>query len=193
MKFDYTDIVGIRFDRLLVVSINRIENTDYKYRKKKKTVYYNCECLCGRKKVLIRSSILRRFSHACGCIYKEKKVSLIKEQIKLGNHPLYAYLYNDNKNQAKYTNKEFTLTFEEHKSIVSQECHYCNEPWSNSVNKKGYEKYGGLQCNGIDRKDSSKGYTLENSLPCCKICNRAKNNMKYEDFLQYLKRFGCVG
>ena len=36
--------------------------------------------------------------------------------------------------------------------------------------------------NGIDRLDSSLGYTKDNIVTCCKICNYAKNKMKFEDF-----------
>lgn len=41
--------------------------------------------------------------------------------------------------------------------------------------------------NGIDRKNSSEGYTLGNSLPCCRVCNRAKSDMDYEEFKQWIK------
>jgi hypothetical protein len=40
---------------------------------------------------------------------------------------------------------------------------------------------------GIDRLDSSKGYTKENSAPCCAVCNRAKMDMSEEEFLQWIK------
>ena len=40
--------------------------------------------------------------------------------------------------------------------------------------------------NGIDRKNSNLGYSLENIVPCCFICNRGKSNMNYEDWKNYL-------
>ena len=45
-----------------------------------------------------------------------------------------------------------------------------------------------LKCNGIDRIDSSKGYTVENSVPCCKYCNTAKNTMSVDEFLKWIGR-----
>jgi len=42
-------------------------------------------------------------------------------------------------------------------------CHYCHGPLSKS---------GG----GLDRKNSALGYSWENSVPCCKICNLVKGN-----------------
>jgi len=29
---------------------------------------------------------------------------------------------------------------------------------------------------GLDRIDNSKGHTLENTLPCCELCNRVRGN-----------------
>ena len=45
-----------------------------------------------------------------------------------------------------------------------------------------------LKCNGIDRVDSSKGYTKENSVTCCKHCNTAKNIMSDISFYKWIKR-----
>ena len=45
-----------------------------------------------------------------------------------------------------------------------------------------------LKCNGIDRIDSSQGYTNENSVPCCTFCNFAKHTMGKDDFLAWVKR-----
>jgi hypothetical protein len=41
---------------------------------------------------------------------------------------------------------------------------------------------------GIDRKDNTKGYVLENSLPCCYLCNRAKGDKPYEEFILWVVR-----
>ena len=41
---------------------------------------------------------------------------------------------------------------------------------------------------GIDRKDSSKGYTLENCVSCCDICNRMKMQMSENTFLNRIEQ-----
>ncbi|UCF84267.1 MAG: hypothetical protein JSV50_01135, partial [Desulfobacteraceae bacterium] len=38
-------------------------------------------------------------------------------------------------------------------------------------------------CNGIDSKDSDKGYTKLTTVPCCEICNRMKRDWKAVDFV----------
>jgi hypothetical protein len=40
--------------------------------------------------------------------------------------------------------------------------------------------------NGIDRIDNRLGYERANSIPCCSICNFAKNSMSYEDFIKWI-------
>jgi hypothetical protein len=45
-----------------------------------------------------------------------------------------------------------------------------------------------LKCNGIDRIDSKKGYTKENSASCCKYCNIAKHTMMEDEFFKWVKR-----
>lgn len=44
--------------------------------------------------------------------------------------------------------------------------------------------------NGIDRIDNAKGYTIENSVTCCKRCNFAKRNMSYDEFISWGKKLG---
>ena len=44
-----------------------------------------------------------------------------------------------------------------------------------------------LKINGLDRVDSSKGYTIDNVVPCCAICNTAKNKMTQKEFKEWIK------
>ena len=75
----------------------------------------------------------------------------------------------------KYRAKHFSgtpLTLEEFASLMSKSCVYCGEG-------------GNL---GIDRIENSKGYTKENSAPCCKMCNYMKKNYTLQDFLAHVKK-----
>jgi len=42
--------------------------------------------------------------------------------------------------------------------------------------------------NGLDRADNSKGYELDNVVPCCGRCNRAKNAYNRDDFLLWIEK-----
>ena len=63
----------------------------------------------------------------------------------------------------------FNLTYDNFALLVSSPCYYCGK----------LQEY----CNGIDRVDNSKGYTIRNSVSCCKYCNRMKSDMLYSNFI----------
>lgn len=65
-------------------------------------------------------------------------------------------------NRAKRQNKEFSISFNDYEHLMDKPCYYCNT----SLNGE----YGV----GLDRIDNSKGYSLENVLPCCGNCNKIK-------------------
>ena len=99
--------------------------------------------------------------------------------------------YSDYKSRAKYKKWDFSLSKEEFKYLIFSNCHYCNqEPNKCKLDRvKGKrEREESFLSNGIDRIDSDKGYVLENCLPCCEDCNKAKRNLSYEQFLDLVKR-----
>lgn len=63
-------------------------------------------------------------------------------------------------------------------AIVSQPCHYCDTVGNPFV--------------GIDRKNNEPYYRVENSLPCCKRCNKAKCDDSYSDFMMYLEQIAVA-
>jgi hypothetical protein len=66
----------------------------------------------------------------------------------------------------------WALTFEVFQDLIVQPCTYCG----------GALPVAG---SGIDRVDSSLGYTVENVTPCCGECNRVKSDvLTYEEMLQ---------
>lgn len=71
--------------------------------------------------------------------------------------------YSNAKSLAKKRNISFDLSLEEYIKLIEENCFYCN----------GYFGKVETQC-GLDRKDNSKGYSVDNCVSCCTICNRAK-------------------
>jgi hypothetical protein len=80
--------------------------------------------------------------------------------------------------------KEFQHSNEFFYGITQMNCHYCGVEPRRTRKQRKYS----YTFNGIDRIDSNIGYELGNMVPCCTICNYAKNNVIYEDFLNYLSR-----
>lgn len=80
----------------------------------------------------------------------------------------------------------FLLTFEQFKDLVCRRCFYCGaEP---EVNSYSDESKVPVRITGIDRRDSSLGYVLENCIPCCGTCNLAKLDTSESDFICWIKR-----
>lgn len=74
----------------------------------------------------------------------------------------------------------FTLTYGQVYAMMMAPCVYCGTVGSNHCKDFRY--------NGIDRVDSAKGYTPENTVPCCGVCNRMKNARDVDDFLGWARR-----
>lgn len=84
--------------------------------------------------------------------------------------------YDSYKSRCKSRKIKFKLSFYYFDLLVKKECHYCKYKSDSKIN-------------GIDRVDPKNGYTKINCVPCCWTCNRAKSNMSYKDFQEYIARF----
>ena len=82
----------------------------------------------------------------------------------------------------------FELTKEDFHSIVTKPCVYCGKLPEVRVFRKGRTGECSASVNGIDRVDSSKGYTLDNVVPCCTRCNQMKLNYETSDFLEHISK-----
>jgi len=69
----------------------------------------------------------------------------------------------------------FELTIEQFTSIIAKECFYCNHHVKD-------------EANGIDRVDNTKGYVVDNCVPCCEMCNRIKLHFELDFFLEHIKQ-----
>lgn len=81
--------------------------------------------------------------------------------------------YNLYKKGAKARGLEFKIDKENFYTLTQQPCVYCGE----------LNEY-----NGLDRIDSSIGYTIENVVPCCSICNKMKLDHSKEFFFEHIKK-----
>jgi len=95
------------------------------------------------------------------------------------------------KSDAAAMKREFDIPLETFAQLCHQPCHYCGRKNKNSLSIKSRGKLGGyvvkdFRYNGLDRVDNSIGYTEENVVPCCAVCNRAKNSMSYDEFVEFL-------
>lgn len=79
----------------------------------------------------------------------------------------------DYRSPARLKGRVFELSQEQFNDLVMAPCKYCGD--------KDFPL-------GVDRVDNSKGYTLDNCVPCCGMCNKAKSNKPLEYFLAWVSR-----
>ena len=72
--------------------------------------------------------------------------------------------FNVSKRKALSDKKEWTITLEEFGKLRDKPCYYCGGKLPETSR-------------GLDRVDNSKGYTLDNVLPCCGGCNTLRSDV----------------
>jgi len=109
-------------------------------------------------------------------IYREnnpKKVQAYIDKFNKSNVNKYKRLRQSSRSRGI----ELTISFEDFSRMIHKaKCIYCDSP---------------VECtagSGLDRMESSAGYTFENVVPCCKSCNTHKwNDWTYEEMKVAMK------
>lgn len=146
-------------------------------------------CSCGTERYVLYKNYAQGKSLSCGC-YRLELARNTRGNNRLPpgesarNQLLLIY-----KRGAAKKGRVFELSREQFLQLTSSNCHYCGHPPHQILNRSKYtgKGNGAYIYNGIDRKDSAVGYTQENSLPCCRMCNYAKSDMCYDDYIRWME------
>lgn len=79
--------------------------------------------------------------------------------------------FHNYKKRAKRDNINFEIVEKDCIPFYNTKCYYCG---------------GNIKGLGIDRLDNTKGYIIENIVPCCKQCNYMKYVMNKDEFIQHI-------
>lgn len=173
----YIDLTGKTFNRLTVISVaGKTDSGNYKW---------ECRCDCGVVKIVSSDHLTRKKQsvQSCGC-YRDDQIR--KKCSPDPNETAFRLLIGVYKKRARKKGIEFSLSDKEFKDITSSDCVYCGEVPAMTIENKPKT---GLYCyNSIDRDDHKKGYSSDNSIPCCKICNYMKWTLTKDEFLLQVKR-----
>jgi hypothetical protein len=176
------DLTGRRFGKLLVTQRGENKKTDVRSYTRWKTV-----CDCGTEKVVGTANLMRGYSRSCGCGQNRTPpvgYGGCKRPLPPGIASRNA-VYKVYVRKAKARNYCWEISNETFDRLVAGDCHYCEAPPSNSIQ---LGKTSRFIYNGIDRVDNTQGYVETNVVSCCKYCNRAKSDMTYTEFLNYVRR-----
>jgi len=116
----------------------------------------------------------------------EKQLNKIprKYRTKPANKRVADYCYSQYRFSAKRKNLKWDLDRDDVERLVLANCHYCGAaPCAHKVHGKHVKIF---RFNGIDRLCNWIGYTYHNCVPCCAICNFAKNDMTYDEFMAWI-------
>lgn len=165
---------GTKIFRLTVV---KFSHQDKRWRR-----FYVWKCECGKEVTLQVSAVTTGNTKSCGCYGIEaRKNKRISE-----HHSEITAIILGYKRHGERRGFKFLLSREFVSTLVLKDCEYCGSPPSNFMKTKN--SIVGLPFNGIDRVDSSKDYTEDNVVPCCKICNNAKSDYTKEEFFSWINR-----
>ena len=165
---------GTRFGRLAIISQHHQDN---KWRR-----YYQCKCDCGATPIVHGSAMVSGNTQSCGCLSAEKAR---QRGLPMGEAAMRQVIAGY-RQKAKKSGRKFAISKEAAIQLLTSDCFYCGAVPANV--KKSPHQTGDFKYNGIDRIDSRLGYVVGNVVPCCRICNIAKNTMNQEAFISWIKR-----
>ena len=166
------DLVGKKINHLTVLSK---ETTIGRTR-------FKCHCDCGNVTIVDGPKLNSGVIKGCGCqTGKQPKPTLRKGLGESTRNALF-WQYRDN---ARKKSIPFELTNGQMEKMFKSVCFYCGREPYRTLKKPNC--YGHYVCNGIDRKDNSKGYTKSNCVSCCLECNFMKNTYHIDEFLKLIR------
>ena len=162
------DLLGKQFDAVKVIKYNGLIKHG-----NNNVASWLCEDINGFKKVMTTSSLNMRKNTNAIHKYTAEESAIMNVYVKY-------------KSSAKTAKRIFALSFNEFRSLISKRCYYCNSEPTNNSRSNGLTSII-VKYNGLDRVDSSKGYTLDNIVPCCGDCNTMKLDMTTDEFFNKIK------
>lgn len=169
------NLEGKRFGRLTAVSpTEKRESTG--------CVKWLCKCDCGRETIVSVNALNMGNTKSCGCLHID---TIRRLNLKEKGVAAMTQVYNSYKGGARARELPFLLSKDYFSLLTKRVCFYCGAPPKNLCNPKGAN--GSYTYTGIDRVDNTKGYLPENVVPCCDLCNTAKNQLNQIEFLRLVK------
>jgi len=144
-------------------------NTLKRFNKKVSHRYYRAKCIIDgcNNETITQHSKLKKVSGKCiSCSAKKRPYEWAFSKLKTRNK--------NPKFKGSYISYEDTLIL-----MLNTHCEYCGA----FLNRKPHKEKDTQSPLLIDRRDSSKGYTLNNCASACWKCNEMKRNFySYEEF-----------
>lgn len=155
-----------------VINQNRRKIFSVIYHNENDVDFYCINC----KKFINRKYLKTRYGHFCSeCTSKKMREEVLNNLEYIKSYQKGTkFVYSQLKYQANKRGYSFEIDYEYYlKNLANAKCVYCG-----SDNTKHW----------IDREKNEIGYTVENSVPCCELCNKSKMNRTKESFIEHCKK-----
>lgn len=161
-----------------------------------KNPLYEGTCSCGALVYVLGSALSAKgpkSTRSCGCAQRESAR-------RPPGQVAYTQLYLRYIKNADERGHRFQLTREQFKFLVAQACTYCGTPPAPynpyirrdgtlmPLRSAGVVARAWVNVNGIDRRDNDVGYTLDNCVPCCGLCNYGKLDYTAQEYIDHCYR-----
>ena len=141
------------------------------------------KCDCGGEIKTTLFNVRRADTKSCGCARRGKPAN---NRLPAGEAS-FNVLYNHYQRAAKVRGICWRLPKDSFRKLTLLPCHYCGLV-RGAEYRAGNGVNGGYRYTGIDRVNNAKGYSPNNVVPCCIICNRAKHTLSLQEFKQWIVR-----
>lgn len=165
---------GQRFGRL--TAVRSVETSP----EKRGTIRWLCKCDCGNEVIAAGADLVRGHTKSCGCLKNAPREGYAAGDA-AWNKAFRTYRRN-----ARTRDLSWDLSMADFKRLALLDCFYCGA--GPSMTMKGSPGSGDCVYNGLDRIDNTLGYALGNVVTACKVCNHAKRDMSFDDFLAWIAR-----
>lgn len=163
------DVEGQRFGKLVVTNQRKRFNGITKRL---------CYCDCGNQTWVTLTKLRNGHTSSCGCWVSEFRRLPPGQAAR--NEVLDNYIRGAIKRGLLWT-----LSDDEFDELVTAHCQYCKRP--PATIRESRRNTGNFTYNGLDRVNNQQGYTTDNVVTCCHICNRAKSDMTIEEFQDWIQ------
>lgn len=160
------DLTGQKYNRL-----SPMWPCGYRGEGRRRRIVWLCLCDCGQLTVQSSCDIKRGRAKSCGCLRLNKDSALQS-------------LFCQYKQKAKERKLIWALSLEQFRTLILSPCFYTGLPPQQTHITRGKAVKRTILYNGIDRVDNSKGYEVDNVVPCWGPVNKAKLMMSQSDFIK---------
>lgn len=180
-KVKTKDLTNEKIGKLTVLKIHDKRN-------KNNRILWECKCDCGKYCIVLGDLLNKSLrgktgTKSCGCLRNNAHNKIKDREIAMWNQVYNSTIIKKTKKNKWTTDIDINKFIEMSKSP----CYYCGLEGSNLFTDRS-DKSITFKFNGIDRLNSNGYYTLNNTVPCCKYCNCAKNTMNETEFIEFINR-----